>query len=239
MAKAFWLNERPTWAGKAAKTALGLRANFAEPQLLLGDLAYDSDMQALTSPGGSPQSQSVTLFAGSTARKEYETALATPDLAAALQAEALYKLGKVARRASAESGCCPRILGAGRGGRSRLPVRRDGETEASRGVEEMTGVAAQVPLEDRATDWGCARVVRGPDRPLPVPAGPRRECPHRGPGGLVPRVRNGRDGQPSAVGRLREPCDTEHAYHPFPARKAGSPRHVLRARLRRRTGARV
>jgi hypothetical protein len=36
----------------------------------------------------------------------------------------------------------------------------------------MTGVAAQVPLEDRATDWGCARVVRGPDRPLPVPAGP-------------------------------------------------------------------
>jgi tetratricopeptide (TPR) repeat protein len=95
MAKAFWLNERPTWAGKAAKTALGLRANFAEPQLLLGDLAYDSDMQALTSPGGSPQSQSVTLFAGSTARKEYETALATPGLAAALQAEALYKLGKV------------------------------------------------------------------------------------------------------------------------------------------------
>ena len=96
MAKAFWLNDRPTWARRAAGKAIDRRANFAEPQLLLGDLAYDSDVQALPSPGGSPQSQSVTLFAGSTARKEYETALATPGLAAALQAEALYKLGKVA-----------------------------------------------------------------------------------------------------------------------------------------------
>ena len=36
----------------------------------------------------------------------------------------------------------------------------------------MTGVAAAVSREDRATDRGCAGVVRGPDRPLPVPAGP-------------------------------------------------------------------
>ena len=96
MAKAFWLNDRPTWAGRAAKKALELRANFAEPQLLLGDLAYGGDAQALSSAGGSPQRQTVAMFAGSTARKEYETALATPGLAAALQAEALYKLGKVA-----------------------------------------------------------------------------------------------------------------------------------------------
>ena len=96
MAKAFWLNDRPTWAGKAAKKALELRANFAEPQLLLGDLAYDSDVQALASPSGGPQRQTATLWAGAGARKEYEAALTIPGLVATLQAEALYKLGKVA-----------------------------------------------------------------------------------------------------------------------------------------------
>lgn len=96
MAKAFWLNDRPTWAGKAAKKALELRANFAEPQLLLGDLAYDSDVQALASPSGGPQRQTATLWAGAAARKEYEAALTIPGLAATLQAEAFYKLGKVA-----------------------------------------------------------------------------------------------------------------------------------------------
>ncbi len=70
MAKAFWLNERPTWAGRAAKTALGLRANFVEAQLLLGDLAYDSDMEALNSPSGGPQAQTTRLWAGAAARKE-------------------------------------------------------------------------------------------------------------------------------------------------------------------------
>ncbi len=39
MAKAFWLNDRPSWAKRAAEKALGFRANFAEAQLLLGDLA--------------------------------------------------------------------------------------------------------------------------------------------------------------------------------------------------------
>jgi len=96
MAKAFWLNERPIWAKKAAGTALKIRANFAEAQLLLGDLSYDSETQDLALPAGSPQRQTVTVWAGSEARKEYEKALAIPDLSATLLAEVLYKLGKVA-----------------------------------------------------------------------------------------------------------------------------------------------
>jgi len=79
MAKAFWLNDRPTRAARNAQTALELRANFAEPHLLLGDIAYDR-----------------LLWPAATARTEYDKALAVPDLPAALQAEALYKLGKVA-----------------------------------------------------------------------------------------------------------------------------------------------
>jgi tetratricopeptide (TPR) repeat protein len=96
MAQAFWMNERPTWAGKAARTALGLRAGFAEPQILLGDLACDSDVEALASPSGGPQRQHAALWAGADARKEYEKALAMPGISATLQAEALYKLGRVA-----------------------------------------------------------------------------------------------------------------------------------------------
>jgi tetratricopeptide (TPR) repeat protein len=95
MAKAFWLNERPVWAGRTAKTALGLRADYVEAQMLLGDLAYDSDVEALNSPSGGPQTQTVRLWAGAAARKEYEKALAMRGISAALQAEALYKLGKV------------------------------------------------------------------------------------------------------------------------------------------------
>jgi tetratricopeptide (TPR) repeat protein len=79
MAKAFWLNDRPTRAARNAQTALDLRAKFAEPHLLLGDIAYDR-----------------LLWPAATARTEYDKALAVPDLPAALQAEALYKLGKVA-----------------------------------------------------------------------------------------------------------------------------------------------
>jgi len=96
MAKAFWLNERPVWAGRAAKTALGVRADYVEAQLLLGDLAYDNDVEALNSPSGGPQRQAAALWAGAAARKEYEKALAMRGISAALQAEALYKLGKVA-----------------------------------------------------------------------------------------------------------------------------------------------
>lgn len=96
LAKAFWLNERPTWASRAAKSALALRANFAEPQLLLGDLAYDSDAEAMAAPSGGPQKHTAMLWGGVAPRKEYEKALAMRDISAALQAEALYKLGKIA-----------------------------------------------------------------------------------------------------------------------------------------------
>ncbi len=47
MAKAFWLNDRPTWASGPPGSALGLRANYPEAQLLLGDLAYDSEVSSL------------------------------------------------------------------------------------------------------------------------------------------------------------------------------------------------
>jgi tetratricopeptide (TPR) repeat protein len=79
MAKIFWLNDRPTWAARNANTALDVRTNFAEPHLLLGDIAYDS-----------------LLWPGAAAREEYNKALAVADLAAALRPEALYKLGQVA-----------------------------------------------------------------------------------------------------------------------------------------------
>jgi tetratricopeptide (TPR) repeat protein len=95
MAMAFFLNDRPTWAGRAAKAALELRPNFAAPQILLGDLAYDSDVEAVSAPVGSARKESTTMWLGATARKEYEKALAIPDLPAALRAEALYKLGKL------------------------------------------------------------------------------------------------------------------------------------------------
>jgi hypothetical protein len=96
MGKAFWLNERPTWAGRATKTALELRAGFVEAQLLLGDLAYDSEADALASRSANPQAQTAMLWAGAAPRREYEKALAMRDVSAAFQAEALYKLGRVA-----------------------------------------------------------------------------------------------------------------------------------------------
>jgi tetratricopeptide (TPR) repeat protein len=95
MALAFWLNDRPTWAGRAAKTALELRPIFAEPQILLGDLAYDSDVQALSAPVGSARRETTSMWLGVTPRKHYEKALAVPDLPAPLRAETLYKLGKL------------------------------------------------------------------------------------------------------------------------------------------------
>jgi hypothetical protein len=104
MAKAFWLNDRPTWAGRAAKKALEYRVGFAEPQLLLGDLAYDSDMETLSLPSSSPSRQIAVQFLGVTPRKEYEKALAIRDLPAALQTEAHYKLGLVAANLEKKSG---------------------------------------------------------------------------------------------------------------------------------------
>ena len=95
MAKAFWLNDRPHWAKTAAGKALEFRTNFAEPQLLLGDLAYDSEVESLSRSAGSPQRDTALLWPGTAARKEYEKALAMREMTAAQQAEALYKLGKV------------------------------------------------------------------------------------------------------------------------------------------------
>jgi hypothetical protein len=95
MAKAFWLNDRPTWAKRAAGSAVDLRANFAEPQLLLGDLAYDDDVDAMTAPPGNPRAEIARRYAGQAPRKQYEKVLALPDLRPALRAEALYKLGVV------------------------------------------------------------------------------------------------------------------------------------------------
>ena len=95
MALAFWLNDRPTWGGRAARTALDLRPNFAEPMVLLGDLAYDSDVAALSAPVGSARRETVAMWLGAAPRKEYERALAVPDLTAAVRAETLYKLGRL------------------------------------------------------------------------------------------------------------------------------------------------
>lgn len=95
MAKAFWLNDRPTWAKRAAGKAVDLRANFAEPQLLLGDLAYDDDVNAMTGPPGNPRAEIAKPYAGQAPHKQYEKVLALPELRPELRAEAFYKLGVV------------------------------------------------------------------------------------------------------------------------------------------------
>ena len=94
-AKAFWLNDRPNWAKRAAGKAIDLRADFAEPHLLLGDLAYDDDVDAMNASSSTPRVEIAKQFVGQVPRKEYEKVLAMPNLRPALQAEAFYKLGVV------------------------------------------------------------------------------------------------------------------------------------------------
>ncbi len=95
MAKAFWLNARPTWASRAAGNALRLQGNYPEAQLLLGDLAYDSEVSSLDQAPGSPARESALRWAGASPRKEINKVLTMPDLPAPLRAEALYKLGVI------------------------------------------------------------------------------------------------------------------------------------------------
>ena len=95
MAKAYWLNDRPTWAKRAAGKAIELRPDFPEAQLLLGDLAYDDDVEALTLPAGNPRAEVAKRYVGQEPRKQYEKVLAISDLRPALRAEAFYKLGVV------------------------------------------------------------------------------------------------------------------------------------------------
>lgn len=105
MAKAFWLNDRPTWARKAAGKALDLRPNFAEAHLLLGDLAFDDEM-APNPNLRDPRSTTSMWQSALASRKAYEKALSIADLSPDLRAEALYKIGMVSeelehKRASA------------------------------------------------------------------------------------------------------------------------------------------
>ena len=94
MAKAFWLNDRPTWAKKAAGRAVELRPNFAEPHLLLGDLAFDDEVAPSAALRDSRSTTSVWQSALAS-RKAYENALSVADLTPDLRAEALYKIGLV------------------------------------------------------------------------------------------------------------------------------------------------
>ncbi len=96
MGRAFWLNDRPTWASRAASAAAGLRRDFAEAQLLLADLAYDAEFGALNASAADPRRDTARQFAGTFSRKEYEKVLNLPDLPGSMRAEALYKLGLVA-----------------------------------------------------------------------------------------------------------------------------------------------
>lgn len=102
MARAFWLNDRPTWSSRAAGKALALRANFVEAQIVLGDLSYDSEISAINAPGD-PRRDSVRRFAGTHTRQEYETALSMPELSGPLRAEILYKLGVVSAELEANT----------------------------------------------------------------------------------------------------------------------------------------
>ncbi len=96
MAQAFWLNERPTWAGRAAGKALEYRPDFAEAQIVLGDLSYDSERDAINAPPTDPRRETARRFAGESTRKEYEKVLAIRDVPATVRAEVLYKIGLVA-----------------------------------------------------------------------------------------------------------------------------------------------
>jgi len=104
MAKAYWLNDRPTWAKRAAGKAVDLRVNFAEPLLLLGDLAYDDEVDAMKAPPGNPRAEIARRFAGQAPRKQYEKVLALPDLRPEVRAEALYKLGMVSAQLENKQG---------------------------------------------------------------------------------------------------------------------------------------
>ncbi|HYL80754.1 MAG TPA: hypothetical protein VEU07_08075 [Candidatus Acidoferrum sp.] len=105
VAKAFWLNDRPTWARKAAGKALDLRPEYAEAHLLLGDLAFDDE--AAPNPNLRDSRGTTSMWQGALAsRKAYEKALSIADLSPDLRAEALYKIGMVSeelenKRASA------------------------------------------------------------------------------------------------------------------------------------------
>lgn len=96
MAKAFWLNDRPTWGRRAAEKALELRGNFAEAQLLLGELAYDQALASpILDPRDDPTGEKARMRSASAPRKAYENVLGFPDLSSSLRAEALFKLGLV------------------------------------------------------------------------------------------------------------------------------------------------
>ncbi len=92
VAMAFWLNDRPTWAKRAADKALDLRADFAEAHLLLGDMAYEEAMESRPGPVTVPNQK---WWMGVESRKAYEAALALTDLPPDLRAEAFYKIGIV------------------------------------------------------------------------------------------------------------------------------------------------
>ncbi len=90
MAKAFWLNDRPQWAKRAAEKAVDMRLNYAEPLLLLGDLAYDESI------ANTADARAGVIVFTSGLRSQFEKVLAIPDLSPALRAEAFYKLGLMA-----------------------------------------------------------------------------------------------------------------------------------------------
>ncbi|MEI8190397.1 MAG: hypothetical protein WCI75_11845, partial [candidate division NC10 bacterium] len=69
--------------------ALTLRPNYPEAYLLLGDMAYDE--WATSSSADTTSRWRIALAA----RKQYEAAMALPDLPSDMRAEALFKLGMV------------------------------------------------------------------------------------------------------------------------------------------------
>lgn len=87
--KALWLNERRDRGKRFVEKALTLRSDYAEAHLLLGDMAYD---EWVTS---SSADTTTRWRIASATRKQYEAAMALPDLPSELRAEALFKLGMV------------------------------------------------------------------------------------------------------------------------------------------------
>jgi tetratricopeptide (TPR) repeat protein len=85
--KALWLNERHDRGKGFVQEALKLRPDYAEAYLLLGDMAYDEWVTSRNADTANRWGTSLE------ARKQYEAAMALPDLPSELRAEALFKLG--------------------------------------------------------------------------------------------------------------------------------------------------
>ncbi|HEX9204794.1 MAG TPA: hypothetical protein VF853_02585 [Candidatus Deferrimicrobiaceae bacterium] len=94
LAKAYWLNDRPSKAESMLKKAFHFRPDFPEAVMLQGDMAYQDAVNAPPPSLNAPPSGSAEEWARKVSGY-YELVLKAPTLRPDLQAEACYKMGLV------------------------------------------------------------------------------------------------------------------------------------------------